>query len=110
MKKFFKIIICLIMALTLVGATACGSFGGGADGKSYSVTLNLCGGTLAEGDELKSYVSGEEVVLPTPTKAGDKFEGWYTVVKLLKFTRRKRVTENFGQNGLQTLQRLRLMR
>lgn len=77
MKKFFKIIICLIMALTLVGATACGSFGGGADGKSYSVTLNLCGGTLAEGDELTSYVSGEEVVLPTPTKAGDKFEGWY---------------------------------
>ncbi len=76
MKKFLKVFICLLMALTLVGATACGG-GGGADGKTYTVTLNLNGGTLAAGDEITSYVSGEEVVLPTPTKDGETFAGWY---------------------------------
>jgi len=75
-KKFLKVFICLLMALTLVGATACGG-GGGADGKTYTVTLNLNGGTLAAGDEITSYVSGEEVVLPTPTKDGETFAGWY---------------------------------
>lgn len=78
MKKFIKIMICFVMALTLVGTSACGLFGGGgADGKTYSVTLNLNGGTLAAGDELTSYVSGEEVLLPTPTKTNETFAGWF---------------------------------
>lgn len=78
MRKFIKIMICFVMALTLVGTSACGLFGGGgADGKTYSVTLNLNGGTLAAGDELTSYVSGEEVLLPTPTKTNETFAGWF---------------------------------
>ncbi|MDE6356058.1 MAG: InlB B-repeat-containing protein [Clostridia bacterium] len=66
------------MALTLVGTSACGLFGGGgADGKTYSVTLNLNGGSLADGDELTSYMSGEETLLPTPVKSGATFQGWF---------------------------------
>ena len=81
MKKFLKVIICLVMALTLVGTSACGLFGGGnggnENGKTYTVTLNLNGGELLAWEEVNSYTAGTVVELPTPTKADSTFAGWY---------------------------------
>ena len=46
---------------------------------SYTLTLNTCGGTLPEGAEGTVTVTGETYpVLPTPTKAGCYFLGWFT--------------------------------
>jgi uncharacterized repeat protein (TIGR02543 family) len=45
------------------------------EAESYSVTLNLDGGALAE--NLISYTYGNGVTLPTPTKSGYTFVGWY---------------------------------
>lgn len=41
---------------------------------TYSVTLDAAGGTLTE--NISSYKTGEEVVLPTPEKTGYTFIGW----------------------------------
>lgn len=44
----------------------------------YNVTLNTNGGVLAnESDNITNYTHGTVVTLPTPTKVGYKFEGWY---------------------------------
>ena len=44
----------------------------------YNVTLNTNGGVLAnESDNITNYTQGTVVTLPTPTKVGYKFEGWY---------------------------------
>lgn len=44
----------------------------------YNVTLNTNGGVLAnESDNITHYTQGTVVTLPTPTKVGYKFEGWY---------------------------------
>ena len=45
--------------------------------REYSVTLNLDGGTLENGKNVTSYTCGTEVTLPTPTKEGYNFGGWY---------------------------------
>ena len=44
----------------------------------YNVTLNTNGGVLAnESDNITHYTQGTVVTLPTPTKVGYQFEGWY---------------------------------
>ena len=45
--------------------------------KTYTVTLNANGSTLS-GDDVTSYTYGTAVTLPTATKAGYTFGGWYT--------------------------------
>ena len=44
---------------------------------AYTVTLNTNGGTIAEGENVTSYTYGVGVTLPTPTKEGYIFAGWY---------------------------------
>lgn len=43
---------------------------------TYNVTLNLFGGAVAT--PITSYTYGNAVTLPTPTKAGYTFDGWYS--------------------------------
>ncbi len=45
--------------------------------ETYEVMLNLNDGTLAEGENITSYTYGAAVPLPTPTKKGSTFAGWY---------------------------------
>ena len=47
------------------------------DRNTYNVTLNVDGGTIAEGENVTSYVYGVGAQLPTPTKTGYTFAGWY---------------------------------
>ena len=47
------------------------------DANTYKVTLNTNGGTIATGQELTSYTYGVGATLPTPTKTGYIFAGWY---------------------------------
>ena len=42
----------------------------------YDVTLNTNGGTISSGN-ITSYTYGAGAVLPTPTKTGHSFDGWY---------------------------------
>ena len=44
---------------------------------TYPITYNVNGGTLPEGTK-DYYDVGVETTLPTPTKAGFEFQGWYT--------------------------------
>ena len=44
---------------------------------SYKVTLNTNGGIIAEGEEVISYTYGVGATLPTPTRDGYTFAGWY---------------------------------
>lgn len=45
---------------------------------SYSVALDLNGGVLSNAaDDIKSYTHGTAVALPTPTRLGHGFAGWY---------------------------------
>ena len=46
------------------------------EGPSYTISYNVNGGTLPTG-AVTSFKEGETVVLPTPTKSGYKFAGWY---------------------------------
>lgn len=45
--------------------------------ETYEVMLNLNDGTLKEGENITSYTYGAAVTLPTPTKKGSTFVGWY---------------------------------
>ena len=45
--------------------------------REYSVTLHANDGTLAEGDNVTKYTYGTAVTLPTPTREGYNFGGWY---------------------------------
>ncbi len=45
--------------------------------KQYTVTLDAKDGTIASGKDITSYTYDTEVELPTPTKAGYTFAGWY---------------------------------
>ncbi len=44
---------------------------------TYNVTLNPNGGTIAEGENVTRYTYGVGATLPTPTKEGYTFAGWY---------------------------------
>lgn len=43
----------------------------------YKLTLNLNGGKLAEGQDITQFEANKRLILPTPTKNGYKFAGWY---------------------------------
>ena len=45
--------------------------------REYSVTLHANDGILADGDNITKYTYGTAVTLPTPTKDGYDFGGWY---------------------------------
>lgn len=45
--------------------------------QTYSVELHLNGGKLAEGEDVTSYTTGISVNLPTPSRDGYIFIGWY---------------------------------
>lgn len=78
-KKFFKALIAVFLAVALMGMTACDVFGGLFGGsKDPKVTLVLNGGTLS--DNLTNYKEGTETVLPEPTKENYDFDGWYRAV------------------------------
>lgn len=47
------------------------------ESETYNITYNLNGGTLPTG-ALVTYTSDNEQALPTPTKEGNTFAGWYT--------------------------------
>ena len=45
----------------------------------YSVTLNACGGSEVMVEDFKEEnIPDNGIELPIPTKAGYKFDGWYT--------------------------------
>ena len=44
---------------------------------TYSVTLETNGGTIADKDNLTSYTYGKGAALPTPSRPGYRFDGWY---------------------------------
>ncbi len=46
--------------------------------RTYTVTYEKDGGTIADEDNYKSYTYGEGIMLPTPTKDGYDFDGWYS--------------------------------
>ncbi len=48
-----------------------------SEGKTFNITLNLGGGTLAGGNVIQ-YTFGEGKTLPTPTLKDKVFAGWYT--------------------------------
>ena len=90
--KIAKILLAGLMAVTMAGSAACtlGSEDDKGDkntqntqsqnphaGTRYTVTLELNGGTLKSGENIESYVAGTAVTLPTPTKEGYTFVGWY---------------------------------
>lgn len=78
LKKFFKALIAVFIAVALTGLTACdffdGIFGDSGSGNP-KVTLVLDGGTLSQ--DLTYYKEGTETVLPVPTKENYDFDGWY---------------------------------
>lgn len=45
--------------------------------RTYTVTLNVNEGSIAEGKDVTSYTYGTAVTLPIPTKEHYTFEGWY---------------------------------
>lgn len=78
-KKFFKALIAVFLAVTLAGLTACDAFSGLFGGSNNpKVTLVLNGGTLS--DNLTDYKEGTETLLPVPTKENYDFGGWYKAV------------------------------
>lgn len=44
---------------------------------TYNVTLNANDGSVAESDDITSYIYGTKVTLPTPSRKGYTFKGWY---------------------------------
>ena len=72
------IVFGLIFALTLF--TSCkkndgGNTGGGGDKTTYTITYETNGGELS--NQVTSYDGSVKIVLPTPTKEGFAFGGWY---------------------------------
>lgn len=48
----------------------------------YKLTLNLNGGKLAEGQDITQFEANKRLILPTPTKSGYTFVGWYDNAEL----------------------------
>lgn len=46
--------------------------------KTYTITYDCKEGAIAENDKVESYTYGQTTQLPTPTRDGWHFEGWYT--------------------------------
>ena len=50
--------------------------------EKYAVTYHENGGTITDKDKYTGYVYGEGMTLPTPTRTGYTFGGWYTSAAL----------------------------
>ena len=48
----------------------------GVPGRKYTITFDSCGGNQVA--DIKDITWGDSVTLPTPTKKGAEFKGWYT--------------------------------
>lgn len=68
MKKI-RIIHILLIAVLLFLLVAC-------QGKEVTITLNANGGTIT-GEPTIAIAKGESAILPTPTRQGKEFLGWY---------------------------------
>ena len=80
MKKVVIIVLCVLLAASVVlGATACSLFGGSSSGssknKSVTVTLKANGGEVA----FKTLIGkpGDPMELPEATREGCVFDKWY---------------------------------
>lgn len=73
MKGMKKVIIAVSAAVIVAAAVVIGVIAGGK--KEISVNFNTGGGVEISAVDLKE---GAEYELPTPTKEGYSFEGWYT--------------------------------
>ena len=71
MKKFLVLI--LVLTLAVFAMASCG--GGNTDPKETAITLDADGGTLAS--STLTVTNGAAYTLPTPTKTGYTFDGWY---------------------------------
>ncbi len=67
-----------ITAQTTVTATAAHTLYAHWTANTYTVTYNKDGGTIVNENKYKSYTYGTGLTLPTPTKTGYTFAGWYT--------------------------------
>ena len=89
MKKVLLFVFVLFLSLVVV---CCGN-------ESYTITYDLDGGVC---DSLVyEYTEGDEVVLPTPTKEGFTFLGWYlgdVKVELIKQGNFNLVAKNWQKN------------
>ena len=57
----------------------------------YTITYDVAGGTIPS-DAIKSFTDASKVVLPTPTKSGYKFLGWYENNTLIESLTNKNYT------------------
>lgn len=81
MKKFkFILLICLSLLL-FTGCTENST----TENKKYSITFEENGGTLVE--DITDIEKGSTVMLPTITRTGYIFEGWYTSKKFIDGTK-----------------------
>lgn len=67
-KKIFSIFLAVLALLAALAFTSCA--------RQYDVRFELNGGSLPKEDG-NSYHIGDEYILPTPTKSGHEFDGWY---------------------------------
>ena len=85
MKKstLVKIISMILTAVLVLSFASCFNFGGGNktedEGEKITLYLDTQGGTLPEGqsDEIKVVIGEKIGKLPTPTKPGYNFIGWF---------------------------------
>lgn len=88
--KVKKTVVSTLLALTIAGTigfgtvtqTACNSTNNNINNEQtettyFNLTLNLNGGELSEGQNVTQFEAGKRFILPTPTKTGYKFKGWY---------------------------------
>ena len=72
-KKFFVVMLALLVCVGLVGCKGCKKDG---DKETYKITYDYDGGNEVAG-AVTSYEAGSAVQLIKPTKENYKFEGWY---------------------------------
>ena len=78
--------LAIILFVAILSLTACKKKdpdqGGGGDGEktTYTIAYELNGGELS--GQITSYDGSTKIVLPTPTKEGFSFGGWYDNAQL----------------------------
>ena len=80
-----SILLSLVLCLSLLPATA------RAAGTTYTVSFDANGGTLTGDSTATTGADGKLTSLPTPTREGYTFDGWYTAE-----TGGEKITTNYG--------------